>query len=308
MRQPAALRPGDRVGIVSPAGPVDRERLQAGISMIAARGYEVVVGEHVYRRDGLFAGTDQDRLSDLIRLLNDSSVKAVFCARGGYGSQRLLPELGRIVPGLRPKLFVGYSDITALHALFQRAGWVTWHGPMPGDWARLPDGGESVEALFSLLTGRVNEQLPLPRYARPETLVPGVARGRLVGGNLSLVAALLGTQYDVDTDGAVLFLEDVSEAPYRIDRMLSSLRLAGKLRAVAGVVLGQFTDCAPPPGGPAVTVDDVLRSHFANLGVPVLWRYPAGHGPVNMPLPLGLPVELDATRGAIRPLAPPVVV
>ena len=101
------------------------------------------------------------------------------------------------------------------------------------------------------------------------------------------MAALLGTQYDVDTDGAVLFLEDVSEAPYRIDRMLSSLRLAGKLRAVAGVVLGQFTDCDPPPGGPAVTVDDVLRSHFANLGVPVLWRYPAGHGPVNMPLPFG---------------------
>lgn len=306
MGQPAALRPGDRIGVVAPAGPVDGERLRLGLARIAARGYEVVVGRHVHGGSAFFAGTDAERLRDLVTMLKDPSIQAVFCARGGYGSQRLLPELSRIVPELTPKIFVGYSDITALHALFQKAGWVTWHGPMPGDWVRMPDGGLSVEMLFAALTGQVKERLPVPSYARPQTLVPGRARGRLVGGNLSLVAALLGTPYDVDTEGAILFLEDIGEAPYRIDRMLSSLQLAGKLHGVAGVILGQFTDCDPPPGAAAVTVGDVLRSHFAELGVPVLWRFPAGHGPVNIPLPLGLPVELDATEGEIRLLAAPV--
>lgn len=308
MGYPAPLRPGDRVGIVSPAGPVDGERLRAGLALIRARGFEPVLGRHVHGRSKFFAGTDEERLADLTRLLRDPSIKAVFCARGGYGSQRLLPGLSRVIPHLTPKLFVGYSDITALHALFQKAGWVTWHGPMPGDWARLPDGGASLDALFAGLTGRLVGRLPSPHHRQPQTLVPGVARGRLVGGNLSLVAALLGTEYAVDMDGAILFLEDVGEAPYRIDRMLSSLQLAGHLNRVAGVVLGDFTDCAPPPGGAAVTVEDVLRSHFAQLGVPVLWQYPAGHGSVNMPLPLGLPVELDATRGAIRMLEVPVSV
>lgn len=307
-RKPPPLRSGDRIGIVAPAGPVDPEPLEAGINVIRRYGFEVIPAPHLYKRTGFFAGTDRERAADLLAMLEDPSIHAVLCARGGYGSQRLLPLLSGAIPTMAPKLFVGYSDITALHALLQRSGWITWHGPMPGEWSRLRDGGASVDALFAALTGRFGSEgeVPVTQFQGLKTLLDGLARGRLVGGNLSVVAALLGSEYEVQTEGAILFLEEVGEAPYRIDRMLSSLELAGKLQKVNGVLLGAFTGCEPAPGSPNVSAEQVLRSYFLPRGIPVLAGYPAGHGSWNMPLPLGCRVELDATNRRLRLLEPPV--
>lgn len=305
-RRPRQLRVGDTVGIVAPSSPVDPARLERGIELLTARGYHVKVGRHVFGRSTLFAATDRDRAEDICRMLEDPSVAAIFCARGGYGSQRLLPMIASLVEQVEPKCLIGYSDITALHSLCQRAGWVTVHGPMPGDWVGQPDGGFSVNALFSLLSGSVQSAIPLPSDVRPEVVQPGRARGRLVGGNLSLIAALLGTPYEAQTADAILFLEDVGEAPYRVDRMLSSLQLAGKFRSIRGVILGDFTDCVPQQGAPPVAVEDVLRSHFGAMGVPVVMGYPAGHGRVNVPLPLGHEVELDADTGTVLLTTSPV--
>lgn len=305
---PPALRQGERIGIVAPASPVDPERLQAGIESLRKRGFVVEVGEHVFGSSTLFSGTDFERATDIIRMLQDPGIAAVFCARGGYGSQRLLPMIAQAIRRTQPKVLVGYSDITALHSMLQKAGWISWHGPMPGDWPRMTDNDFSVQLLFDLVSGKVSGELPTPAGSSPQAMHPGKATGPLVGGNLSLVAALLGTPYDVDTRGAILFLEDVGEAPYRIDRMLSSMHLAGKFDQVNGVLLGDFTDCHPTSAAPSVTVQDVLRSHFAHLGVPVLWNYPAGHGPVNIPLPIGHQVELDADRCCVRLMGTPVAV
>lgn len=307
LRRPMALLPKDRIGIIAPASPVDPERLRAGLQELERRGYEVVVGRHLFSRRSLFAGSDEERLADLRAMLEDPTVKAIFCARGGYGSQRLISGLRPVLDQIEPKIVVGYSDITALHSMFQRAGWITWHGPMPGDWVRMADGGFSVHALFALLRGEPMPHIPLPPGVKPRMLCPGRTRGRLVGGNLSLIAALLGTEHEIDTRGAILLLEEIGEAPYRVDRMLSSLRLAGKLDGLRGVILGDFTDCAPPPGGPQVYVEEVLQEHFGGLDVPVVMGFPSGHGRVNVPLPLGLEVELDADAGLVRLPIPPVV-
>lgn len=303
---PPAVRPGDTVGIVAPAGPVDPQRLEAGIARLRQKGYRVKMGRYVYKRDGFFAGTDRQRAEDLCRMLEDPAVGAVFCARGGYGSQRLLPLIAPLMQRFSPKSVIGYSDVTALHCLLLRAGWQSWHGPMAGDGQVQRDGGFSFDLLLALLAGETTVVIPLPPGARLETLHPGTARGPLVGGNLSLLAALLGSPYEVPTEGAILFLEDVGEAPYRIDRMLSSLSLAGKLAPLRGVILGEFTDCMPPPGAPPVTVDEVLSAHFAGLGIPVLKGFPAGHGRINVPLPLGCEVELDAGAGRITMVSPAV--
>lgn len=306
-RQPPALAPGDTVGVVAPASPVDPQKLERGIQLLKNYGFRVKVGKHVLGRSSLFAATDRERAEDLCCMLESQEVKAIFCARGGYGSQRLLPLIASLAKKVQPKIFVGYSDITALHSLFQQYGWVTWHGPMPGDWVGMADHGFSVDALFAWLTGQANGHIALPVGTHPFAIRPGRATGRLVGGNLSLVAALQGTPYEVDTDDAILFIEDIGEAPYRVDRMLSSLHLAGKLDPLQGVVLGDFTDCNPQPGAPLVTVEEVLRSHFSEREIPVLMGFPSGHGKTNVPLPLGHEVELDADSGQIRVHSSPVL-
>lgn len=262
-------------------------------------GFRVELGRHITERHRFFAGGDAARAHDLLSMLARPDIAAVFCVRGGYGSQRLLPQ---IVRGLAaPKALVGYSDITALHHLVQREGWVSFHGPMaPYRSTTSPPAVDPVELLMQMLTGAFSGgPLPLASSESIRILQPGRAKGRLVGGNLSLVTALLGTPYEIDTRGAILFLEEVGEAPYRIDRMLSSLHLAGKFADAAGAVLGDFTHCDPPSSGPATTVSEVLEAVPAYVRGPVLAGFPAGHGRYNVPLPLGLEVILDTDAGTI---------
>lgn len=283
---PPTLRPGDRVALVSPSGPVERDRLDRGVELVRSLDLDVVVGAHAYDRDGYLAGTDADRAADLQRAWCDPTVHGVVCARGGYGATRVLSRLDwPALAAAGAKLLHGSSDITALHAAFAaRLGARTWFGPMPAS-AVLADGNPepvSWDALRAAwLDGVVD---PLPGTHR---LAPGVAEGTLVGGNLSLLAAALGTPYAGPTAaGAIVLLEDVAEAPYRVDRMLTQLLDAGWFDRVAGIALGSWLDCGHP--------DAVLADRLGSLGVPVLAGLDVGHDRPQRTVPLGARAHLDA--------------
>jgi muramoyltetrapeptide carboxypeptidase len=248
----------------------------------------------------------------------DPDTTAVWCARGGYGIVRLLDQLDFDVIRHHPKVFIGFSDITALHlAIQQRVGLITFHGP------NLQDGFGAID-IMTAMTDTALWQAMLadaqswsqPEYSLPPSsesnvaprmLAPGIARGRLTGGNLSVLSGLLGTPFEIDTAGRILFLEDVDEPPYRIDRYLSQLRLAGKLQAAAGVLLGKFTDDRQPVSGETESaIAEVLRECFGTLGIPVLSNFPSGHQRTNVTLPMNAMVELQADGGTVRLLENPV--
>lgn len=290
-----ALEPGDVVRLVSPSGPTRPERVARGIELLESWDLRVEVGRHAFDRNGYLAGADADRLRDLNDALADPRVRAVICTRGGYGMQR-------IVDGVRlgePKLVVGFSDITALQlALWRTARLPTVHGPGAA-WFddRLP--AESAASLREALFG--DGPLTVHRGEAEETApvtVPGPpVRGILLGGNLTMLATTLGTTDMPDLSDMILLLEDVGEAPYRIDRMLTQLRRAGALADVAGVAVGQFTDCAD---GWATTVAEVLGEHLGRLGKPVLGGLPIGHGVGQRTVVLGAPAVLDVAAGVLR--------
>lgn len=303
--KPARLRHGDVVGVVAPAGVVDAERLAAGVAVVEQWGLSVELGAAVRARAGYLAGDDASRRADLQRMLDTPEVRAVFCARGGYGSQRLVPDLDLTALVRGPKPIVGYSDATALLGAALRAGVLAIHGPMvAADLAR-GLARRSLEHLHALLFDpayRWEAEVPL-------AIRPGRATGRLVGGCLSVLVTTLGTPWAPDTRGAILFLEDVNEVPYRIDRMLTHLRQAGCLDAVAGVVFGTMAACRSWDG---IAVADVVRACFADAPYPVGFGLPAGHDPAaagveNLALPLGAHVLLDTEAGRLAALEPAVV-
>jgi muramoyltetrapeptide carboxypeptidase len=293
------------VGVVAPSGAVDADRLAIGVGVLEGWGLRVEVGRATLSRQAYLAGDDDARRGDLQRMLDDTSIRAVFCARGGYGSQRLLPTLDLRPLATAPKPLVGYSDATALLNLAVRAGVLAVHGPMVADDIARGLSARSADHLRRLL-GDPNWRW---EAEAPEIVRPGRARGRLVGGCLAVVAATLGTPWAPDTDGAILFLEDVAERPYRLDRLLTQLRQAGKLTHVAGLVFGTMAACPPVDGmGPL----DVVRLCCADLACPIAFGLPAGHDPrsegcENLALPLGAEVELDAERGRLVALEPAVV-
>ncbi len=299
------LRTGDVVGVAAPAGPIDTDRLRAGVATLESLGLRPRLGAAVLERRGHLAGSDEARRADLQAMLADPEVRAVFCARGGYGSQRIVPalDLGRLRDD--PKPIVGYSDVTALLAAVVGSGVAAFHGPMVAtDLARglTPRSRSWLWAALSDPDVRLDAPVPTP-------VRPGRARGRLVGGCLSVVVTTLGTPWAIDAAGAILFLEDVNEWPYRIDRLLLQLRQAGVLDRVAGVVFGTMATCGSAHGiGPL----DVIREAFADAPFPVGVGLPSGHDPAesaveNLVLPLGTMVELDVEAGRLVALEPAVV-
>ena len=251
-------------------------------------GWEPIVGEHVLERDGYLAGSDENRAADLNRFAADPSVDAIWCARGGYGAMRLLDRIDYDAWRRSPKTLIGYSDITALHAAIgPRAGLVTFHGPTAR--ARLTDFSEA-----SLRASVASGGEPCGEAPRASVLHGGRARGRLVGGNLAIVAALLGSPYAPSFEGAILVLEDVNESIYRIDRMLTHLRLAGALDRLAGIAFGHFTDIPPEPSDEERPLLDVLREVARRCGVPCLANIPVGHVADQWTVPLGAFACLDA--------------
>jgi muramoyltetrapeptide carboxypeptidase len=290
------LNGGDLVGVVAPAGPATPDAAAAVEPLFArfdlrTRLYPSCQARHP--RHDFLAGDDAVRAADLQAAFADPEVLAVCCLRGGHGSLRLLDRIDPTsMRANAHKPFLGYSDITALHALRAREGLVGLHAPMPASDLRLEGAEGDALALSEMLTQTVARGAVLaPRLHEATWHVPGRASGRLVGGNLSLVAALLGTRWAWPVEGAILFLEEVGEAPYRIDRLLTQLRLAGVLDAAGGFVLGSFTEAEDPTS--------VLQEHLAGRGKPVLAGWPAGHGRPNRPLPLGLRVTLDAAAGML---------
>jgi len=317
--RPRRLRPGDTVAVVAPAGPVPRHRLQQGVATLERLGLDVRLGASVLARERYFAGNDTRRALDLVSLWARKDVAAVFCARGGYGTARIVDVLTPAFLRRHPKIFCGFSDITTLHAACARAGLVSFYGPMVawdlahGPAARprsraaavrlasataISRSGGFDEACFRAVLMEAEAGVVIGSAAA-EPLVRGRATGRLAGGCLSLLVATLGTPEEVDTRGTILVLEDEKEPPYRIDRMLTQLRRAGKFRGVRGIALGDFPECAPDAGAGYALVD-VLRDRLGDLGVPVAWRLPLGHTlQPNATLPLGVRATLDATRGRI---------
>lgn len=313
-RKPPRLRAGNTVGLVKPAGFLaDEFELQLASEAIVAMGLKPKLGPHLASRHGYLAGQDRERAADLNAMYADDEVKAVFAVRGGWGSARILPFLDFATIRANPKLLVGFSDITALHLAFAaRAGFPTIHGPNAGSaWSKL-----SVDAFRELgFEGRLphyrnapgDEDRLVQRKGRTRTIRPGKASGPLLGGNLTVLAAMVGTPYLPSFEGAILFLEDVDEAEYRIDRMLTQLALAGVLRRVAGVVFGQCTNCrASGPSYGGFTLSQVLDQHLKPLNVPAYQGAMFGHVDDQFSLPVGACAEIDADAGTIRLLESPV--
>jgi muramoyltetrapeptide carboxypeptidase len=309
--RPPALKPSDTIAFVAPAGPAELPPLRAYAAQLEQGGYRVIVPQGIeHRKSGYLAGTDEERSAELNRMIRDPKVRAIFPVRGGYGLTRILDRIDYAALRADPKIITGYSDLTALHlAVARQARLVTFHSPMPmsnlwqGDKPQFAFADESFRrAVFAdqYKRGETGYTIAVPRDARPVKLVGGTARGRLVGGNLTLICATLGTPYALQPRGAILFVEDVNEAPYRVDRSLSQLRLAGILDDVAGVVVGSFSGRDP------VELDRVLREAFGRLKVPVIVKFPVGHTPLNATLPHGGLVELDADRSTLRLIEDPV--
>ncbi|MGG3885468.1 S66 peptidase family protein [Brevibacillus panacihumi] len=301
MNKGRAWRAGDTIGIIATSSPVDQELLPKAIAEVEALGYKVKVGETCKQSyGGYLAGTPEQRADGLNAMFADDEVDGILCLRGGYGAPQILPLLDYDCIAQNPKLFVGYSDITALHTVFgQNANLATLHGPMAAsdlahgldDWSK------------SYLIRALSEPEPLGDLINPPgeeivCMVEGCASGPVVGGNLTLVAALMGTPYQLDTRGKLLFLEEIDEEPYRVDRMLTQLALGGVFEDCAGVILGTWTNCEPKKRE-GFSVWDVVQNIVVPYEKPTIWNIQIGHGAVNMALPFGVEATLDATAGKL---------
>jgi muramoyltetrapeptide carboxypeptidase len=303
--KPAALKKGDTIGVVVPAGPLNRERIDRAFARVQARGFRLKTYGDIYRSREYLAGDDATRAAEFIAAFEDPETTAVWCGRGGYGVMRILDRIDFDVVRRNPKVFVGFSDITALHIPFQeRSGVVSFHGPNLQDGFGKPEDMPAANeaALWRVLgtesSGSTSSDYTYDMAAvegvNLQTIRGGTATGPLTGGNLATLVGLLGTPYDFDTSGCVLFLEDVSERVYRIDRYLAQLRLAGKFDALAGVLLGTFSYDEGDAPDSQEKVGSLLSEVFSPLGVPVLAGFPAGHEKYNFTLPMGGEIKLDA--------------
>lgn len=288
--RPLRLRPGDTVGIAAPASPFDEEAFARGVRVLEDMGYRIHLPEDLFTRCGYFAGHDRRRAAQLLALFKNPNIKGIFCARGGYGCLRILPLLDYDLIRCCPKVVVGFSDITALHAaLYHCCRLVTFHGPVVTSLGRIPPG--ACDALAAFLAGGEAQRLA---FQNPRVIRAGSASGVVLGGNLAVLCSLAGTPFSPDLSGAILFLEDVHEKPYRIDRMLTQMRLAGCFQNLAGLVLGVFRDC-----GGMDAICTIVKDVFSTLEIPILAGLSAGHGEDNRTLALGLEARLDTASATL---------
>lgn len=293
--RPQRLQKGDTVGIVSPSSPPDPESLERSLAFLESLGLKWKFGKYAKEINGYLAGTDAQRLSDLHDMFEDDEVKGIICSGGGYGAARITDQIDLQLMKENPKIFWGFSDITFLHTAFGKySNLVTFHGSMLG-----PNVGKDT---FEELSGKMFQQLFEPmelHYTEAisplEAITKGVAEGELVGGNLSLLARSIGTKFEIDTKGKLLLLEDIGEEPHRIDGLLNQLRMTGKLKEAAGIVVGDFSKTETEKKW-TLTLDEVFAHYFGNLSVPVVKGFKIGHCEPHFAVPLGVGAKLDANH------------
>ena len=290
VQNPARLSPGDTIGIVAPSSPFNHQAFQSGIAVLEKKGFHVTVPDDLFAKKGYLAGSDKQRALQLNNSFANPELKAILCARGGFGALRILSFLNYHLIGRNPKIFIGFSDITALLAvLYYKCNLVTFHGPVVTSLGNAPS--ETQNAFFKALLSKSALQIKSPQ---PICLNPGIVAAPLAGGNLTTLCHLAGTAFAPDFSDHILLLEDRGEATYRIDRMLSHMKLAGCFENLAGLVLGSFEEC-----GPTDSVYKIVKNIFKTENIPIAAGFEIGHGTQNMTVPLGLRVELDASHGLL---------
>jgi len=313
--KPRRLKPGDTIGLVAPASSsLEDEGIRISIDVVRSLGFKVKQGAHLFDRQQYLAGDDRARADDVNTMFADDAVDAIFCLRGGYGTPRMLPYLDYDLIRDRPKVLLGMSDITGiLTAIHTKTGVVGFHGPNASSSFSDYSLSEFKKVLVQpTSTTRIAAAPPfdagegkVDRKNRLTHITGGTAKGRLIGGNLTLISVLMGTEFEPDFHDRIVFLEDVHEAPYRIDRMLTQLRLAGKLQEAAGIVFGKFTDSETD--GNTFSLEEVLRDRTADLGIPVLRGLMIGHVKDQTVVPIGIEAELNGDAGTLRLLEPAVI-
>jgi len=303
MIKPKALRKGDTIGIVSPASPIEQKQknsFENGIHMLENLGYNIKLGDNALKSNGYLAGNDEERACDLMKMFEDKNVNAIICSRGGYGSERLFKYLDFEKISKNPKIFAGYSNISFLLNIFtQHCGFITFHSPMIINFVDSSYNTNNFINTVSLyqtnfVLGAKSDNTSLNNSSSK-------AVGELIGGNLTTIIGTIGTDYEINTENCILFLEEVGEKAYAIDRMLTFLKSTGKLSKCKGFILGDFTDC---PDSLGRSVNDVLNDIILSLGKPVILSFKCGHGPIKTTLPFGSNVEIDSQTGIVSVLEP----
>ena len=300
------LKFGDTLGFIAPSGAVRTEgAIERAVQETERMGFKVKLGESAGQKYGYLSGTDELRARDINAMFADDEVDAIVCLRGGYGAMRLLDKIDYDLIARHPKIFVGFSDITALHiALLNRCGLATFHGPMAAaNWAGKPLDDFSRDSMYRSLMNAVpaGELSNPPEYPR-QMVNPGQAEGLLVGGNLMLIASSLGTPWEIDTKGRIIFIEEVGERTYCVDRMLTQLRLAGKFDECAGVVFGDFADCPVEYPEFGLTLEEIIRDVVAPCGKPIFTGLRCGHCTPKLTLPFGVKCRMDAEKCSLTVL------
>lgn len=295
------LKLGDTIGLISPASSETSQTIEKGIDYIESLGFRVKKGKHIYDKLGYLAGSDKDRALDLMEMFEDKNVDAILCIRGGYGTMRILPYLDFDIIKNNPKIFAGFSDITVLlNAFYQKCNIITFHSPMLT--SNLSDEVTLKSFLNTLMNGTTPYTIKNPDSIESKALIPGITNGTLVGGNLSLITSTIGTPYEIDTRDNILFLEDVDEEPYKIDRMLTQLLLSEKLQNCSGFILGQFKGCTLPHYERSLTLDQVIEDRILKLNKPTLSNIMSGHDYPRLTLPIGASITLDVYKKEIKVL------
>lgn len=294
--RPGVLHKGDTIGIVAPSGPVNREKFEAGIGRLRELGFNPVFSESIFNRELFFAGGVRRRVDELHEMFRMPEVKAIICARGGYGANHLLPHLNLGLIAHNPKIFCGYSDVTTLLTHFHdTTGLIVFHGPMlVRDFARAD--GVHFGSFSYATTGQQSWGLTTSDSSTLTAIAPGTAEGKLYGGCLSLMVASIGTPYEIQTTDAILFIEDLGEWPYRIDRMLMHLKYSGKLEEVRGIIFGEMLECAAPADAD-YTLQETIRRNLSDLKIPIAFGLRSGHVSAgNVTLPIGVRARLTVSE------------
>lgn len=291
------LNYGDTIGLIAPAGIANEENIDKGIKKLESMGFRVKEGKSIYKKWGYFAGEDVERAEDIMDMFEDKAVDMILCVRGGYGSMRLLPYLNFSKIKKNPKIFMGYSDITALlNYIYQKTGLITFHGPMlTSDF----DNEHTRKSFIAaVMLGYNNYSIINPCDMKLLSNSDKKVEGKIVGGNLSLICGTLGTKYAIDTKGNILFIEEVGEQPYKIDRMLTQLILSDKLKECEGIILGQFTECEDPSSG--FLLNEVIKDRLLSLNKPIVANLASGHDNPKLTLPIGAKCRLNCGEGFIE--------